>query len=122
MRCHSLVVFSLWALTSVGLSPAVGGEAKEDAKSLKGWELYARFDAEQKAWRFGLLRGTNRQKAAKEVADSLIIEGMKALRKELSRLAEGETVLLQSRLPDEARKEVENLCTKAKLKFVDAGR
>jgi hypothetical protein len=126
MRCPYLAVLGVCVLASTGLSPTVGGEAREDAppvqKSLKGWELHARFDTEKKVWGFGLLPGTNRRKTAKEVADAITLEGQKALRKELSRLAGGETVLLRSRLPDGVCKEVEGLCTEAKLKFVDAGR
>jgi hypothetical protein len=89
---------------------------------LKGWELYARPDAAGTGWTFGLLRGTNRLKTAKEVADSLTLGGIKKLGKELARLAEGETVLLQDRLPDKVRREVEDVCTKEKLKFVAAER
>jgi hypothetical protein len=127
MRYPSLAVLVFSVLAVAGLPPVViGGGAEEDAptgqKSLKGWELYARLDVGKKAWGFGLLPATNRRKTAKEVADAITLEGPEALRKELSRLAGGETVLLRSRLPDGVRKEVGDLCTTAKLKFVDAGR
>jgi hypothetical protein len=90
-------------------------------KSLKGWELYAHLDGEKKEWKFGLLLGTNRVKTAKEISDSITLDS-KGLEKELSGLAEGEMVFLQTRVPDKVRKEIEDHCTKAKLTFRDITR
>jgi hypothetical protein len=111
------MISPLLAILGVCVSLATA-EPPPKLTSLKGWELYARPDAAGKGWTFGLLRGTNRLKTAKEVDDSFTLEGTKELGKELSRLAEGETVLLQDRLPDRVRGEVEEVCTKQKLKFV----
>jgi hypothetical protein len=120
MRSPFLAILGICALAFAGLAASDDPPPKQT--SLKGWELYASPDAAGKGWKFGLLRGTNRLKTAKEVADSLTLEGIKELGKELSRLAEGQKVLLQDRLPDKVRKEVEDVCTKEKLKFVDAVR
>jgi hypothetical protein len=108
----------LLAILGVCVGVAAGAEPPPKQTSRKGWELYARPRPAGTGWTFGLLRGTNRLKTAKEVDDSLTLEGTK----ELSRLAEGETVVLQDRLPDKVRREVEDVCTKEKLKFVAAER
>lgn len=125
MRLSLLIPLCGGVVLFAGLARAVD-EDKKDApakkQSLKGWELYAQFDTDKKEWRFGLLPGTNRIKTAEEIADATTLEGVRGLQKELSKLAEGEDVLLQNRLPDKVRKEIEDHCTKEKLKFTDFGR
>jgi hypothetical protein len=111
------MISPLLAILGVCVSLAAPADPPPKDTSLKGWELYARPDPAGKGWTFGLLRGTNRLKTAEEVADSLTLEGTKELGKELSRLAEGESVLLQDCLPDNVRREVEDVCAKQKLKF-----
>jgi hypothetical protein len=125
MRAPVLIVLAVLVFASAGQAGA-GQGAKQGAppgqKSLKGWELFARFDAGRGEWRFVLLPGSNRLKTPQEVADSLTLAGVGALGEGLSRLAAGESVLVRDRLPGKVRKQVEDLCTRGKLKFVDGGR
>ena len=123
MRTLVIALFcgSIFALASHSMTHAAE-PGKPKAKSFKGWELYAQFDAKKNEWRFGLLHGTNRLKTGKEIADAITLAGIKPLQKELSRLEEGESVFLQNRLPKSIRKEIQDHCTQEKLKFVDAAR
>jgi len=79
--------------------------------------VFARIDDDKKAWRFALLRGSNAGFTAKQVKDSLTIEGVKELQKVFSNLAEGEGIGLIGNLPPEIRKELEDYCVKEKLRF-----
>jgi len=71
--------------------PAAGAE-RAPKPEMKGVELYS-WKPEGKDWHFSLLRGTNRLKTTEEIThpDNAIV-GVAALKKRLTRLAEGESV------------------------------
>lgn len=77
MTSPSLPLFALLLLA------ADGGHA------FKGYELYS-WEEPQGSWQYALLEGTNRLKAADEIADAAISED--ELRRELSDLPAGEVV------------------------------
>jgi hypothetical protein len=80
----------------VGCTPtATPTPARSTQKATKGMELYS-WKEEAGDWRFALLLGTNRSKAASEViAKATDLEGIKAT---LSRLAVGEEVFWTDRV------------------------
>ena len=69
-------------------------EAPRHGKSFKGVELYARFDKVNSRWHFGLLAGTNREKAADEVNKAMTLDGLDALLAEMKQLAPQEEVFV----------------------------
>lgn len=67
-------------LIAVGIPQSFAAEdAPRREKEFKGIELYARFDKDKNQWRFGLLPGTNRNKQADEVDESMTLTGLDAL-------------------------------------------
>ena len=83
---------------------AAADPARMAQPEFKGIDLYCQYDKTIKQWRFGIMGGTNRQKSAQEVRDSLKIVGIKALKQFLAGLAKGEHVsLIPARWPGMAQ-------------------
>jgi hypothetical protein len=82
-------------LFTASISPTPAQEnIRENATHFKGVNLYARFDKGKNQWLFGLLPGTNWQKAADDVNQSLTLKGLDSLLAEMKKLAPQETVFL----------------------------
>lgn len=100
------------------------GENQRREKEFKGVELYARFDKAKSQWRFGMLPGTNRNKDADEVNESLTLNGLDALLAEMKQLAPQEEVFLVSPgwndaqvtpLDEETQKKLVEFCAKHEI-------
>jgi hypothetical protein len=98
-------IAALLAATGFSLS-AAAQETPRREKEFKGVDLYARFDKGKNQWLFGMLPGTNREKAADEVNQSLTLKGLDALLAEMKKLAPRETVILS---PSESLNNAENV-------------
>lgn len=84
-------------LFASSINPAFAQETLQgNTVHFKGLNLYARFDKAQNQWLFGLLPGTNREKSADEVNQSLTLKGLDSLLAEMKKLAPQETVFLNS--------------------------
>ena len=100
-------LFGGWLISACGgdasptpahMAPSVTSTSTP-ARSMKGWELYSW--QMQGEWHFSLVVGTNRLKTFEEVSSPGVrVQGIEALRTELSRLASGEQVFwLGQRVP-----------------------
>lgn len=101
-----------------GISPAHAQQnIRENATLFKGLELYAQFDEGKKQWLFGLLSGTNREKSADEVNQSLTLKGVDSLLAEMKKLAPQETVSLNPLTPldEETQKKLAEFCAKHEI-------
>ncbi len=96
MKAISIATIAALLLAAgISRSPAAE-EAPRREKEFKGIELYARFDKDKNKWHFGMLSGTNRNKDADEVNESLTLTGLDALLAEMNQLAPQEEVFLVS--------------------------
>ena len=78
-----------------GLSHAEENTPRRE-KEFKGVQLLARFEKDRNQWRFGMLPGTNREKSAEEVNESMTLVGLDSLLAEMKQLAPQESVSLVS--------------------------
>lgn len=84
-------------LISAGFSLSnAAEEAPRREREFKGVQLYARFDKDRNQWRFGMLPGTNMEKQADEVNESMTLAGLDSLLAEMKQLAPQESVSVVS--------------------------
>jgi len=112
-----LLLFAAFVPLALATWVVATQEKEPPRKNLKGWELY--YQATPAGGHvFGLLPGTNRQKTDAEVKACLTLAGMDKLAAELAKLAPGESVIPQGRLPEAVLKELKDLCAKHKLELL----
>jgi hypothetical protein len=107
MRKIFQLVFTCFLLLSLFIMP-LKAETKTQIKTqqrskqlaFKGVELYSWQDSQSQAWHFSLLPGTNRNKSLAEIQNKdTVINDVRLLKKQLAKLAVGESVFWSTPYP-----------------------
>ena len=114
------ILTSLLAVLMVGCF--IAAEERSERQAFKGIELYS-WKPDGKDWHFSLLPGTNRLKSDEEIKKSeKTIVGVEALKKQLAKMAKGESVfwrnLSKENAPGDMVKDLKKFCAGIKVNLI----